>query len=224
MSGLIFVVNIILVWASLFGIIVSGIYLLYLILSKRITVKLLFKTFSICGVFIFIIYLIYYAGLYQSMKIDDETINRLLSVDIEKIDVSDFEEKDYPKIYSYVNNEYQIEDLLSEPYIEISRNKSSSFDFNEYISNDLKFKIFGKVVNGTNSTIVIYPRESDRDFYDMYLFSQYGYWNKVLVINGNNSLEISYLCRQNNEIVLNKILDNLISQSGNEVNTPDGSD
>ncbi|MBQ7296176.1 MAG: hypothetical protein IJW86_08315 [Clostridia bacterium] len=211
MSGIFLILNIIFVWISLLGILISVGLLLYYILSKTITKKMLFRITLICVISAFSLYIIYFAGLYQPMKIDNETINRLLSIDIKQIDVSDFEEKDYPKIYSYVNTEYQIEDLLTKPYIEISKNKVSKYDYKEFFDDDLKFKIFGKVVSGTQSNIIIYPRESDRDFFDMYLLSPYGYWNKILVINENYSLMINYLSRQNDDVSLNKILDNLLN-------------
>ena len=124
--------------------------------------------------------------------------------------LGDFEEKDYPNICSYVKNECQFEGLMSEPYIEICRSKFSKNDVEEYYNKDLKFKMYGKAVSGTKSTLIIYPRESDRDFYDIYLFSKYGYYNKICIVNDKYSLTISYLSRENNDILLNRILDNLL--------------
>ena len=138
-------------------------------------------------------YLIGFAGEYRKLALTDETATQLLNTKITQIESGEY----YLDILKdETNEEYKA-------YI-VKYNGDTSLYDPPYYYNQIE-KFFEHRLTDKDSLVVIFARNSDRDFKQIPIVQKH--MTKVGIVQGEEVLEIVYWDAENTDEVLKKILD-----------------
>ena len=161
--------------------------------DKSLAKKNLKNAVIIIAIASLLFYLIGFAGEYRKLALRDETATQLLNTEITQIEsgkyyldiVKDGTEEEY---HAYIRK-YSGDTSLYDP---------------PYYYNQIE-KLFEHRLTGEDSLVVIFARNSDRDFKQIPIIQKH--MTLVGIVQGEEVLEISYWDAENTDEVLKKILD-----------------
>lgn len=161
------------------------------------------KTVIVIVIALLIFYLIYFAGEFRKLDLNNETAQQLLNFDITQIESGDY----YLEITKEQNNE--VYRVLVRKY----SGDTSKYDSPYYYREIERF--FEHQLADEDSFVIIRARESDRDFKQIPIVQQH--ITQVGIVQGEEVLEISYWDSENSDDILKKSLDYIVDV-GLEIN------
>ena len=190
-------------------IIVPIAYILLGLTLKKLNCRNAIKCIFVILVGFFILYLLFFAGEYTRQNVKIDTVNRLLNLSVENINMELFSVPDSDELYVS-------EDLVGEYHLElksstvrgtvrISRYHESSISYEPYYS---FCRLLAKEYTNNNAYVVIEPRESDRDFFEFPLIRNY--MSSISVLNNGYLIEIIYWELKNDPQTVDMIIDSVI--------------
>ena len=161
------------------------------------------KIAIVIDIALLLFYLIYFAGEYRKLDLSNETAQQLLNVDITQIESGDYgleiTKEQSNEVYRVFVRKYSGDTSLYNP---------------PYYYNQME-RLFDHRLNDKDSFVVIFARESDRDFKQIPIVQNH--MTEVGIVQGEDVLEISYWDSENSDEILKKTL-NYISEVGLENN------
>lgn len=148
-------------------------------------------------------------GEYSKLKLDDATVNRLMNLSIESIDMNKFDESDKAGgVVGYYYFRPADTDVSGIVKISKSDNESEDISYMESLrSSSTARKLFAKDYKTDGAYLLIEPRESDRNFSQFPLIKTYQH--SIVLLKDGYLLEISYQDTKNNSDTVNEILENI---------------
>ena len=187
---------------------VPFILLIVNILTKKLNKKYAVKSIIAMLSGFIIVYLLFFAGEYAKLNLKRNTINRLLAYSAENIDtdkfhmIKDGETADKDLIAEY---DFTFKDSKVTGCVYISRYDQT----NEYgfTSEPLRSRLRSREYSDEDSSVLVFARESDRNFYQFPLIKSYR--NSVSIISGDYLITISYWELKNSSDTVDLILDEI---------------
>ena len=169
----------------------------------------IFKEVSVLLVSLLAFYLLFFAGEYSKLNINKDTVDRLLNLSVQKIDMSKFEKasgnaldnSNDDLIGDYV---FELENSSVNGRICISKCEDTSIEHDYYSP---VRKLLTKEYSSDNAYLLVDARESDRNFNQFPLIKSY--ISSVSLIKDGYLIEISYWELKNNSETVDMILDNM---------------
>lgn len=142
----------------------------------------------------FIVYLLHYAGEFRKLNLKAETVEKMLAMDITKIESGDYE---LELTKDKNNSKYNV-------YINKSVGDTSLYDEEPYYYYKIG-KFFDYRFTDEDSLVVVFARSSDRDLEQIPAVQEH--CSKVGIVQGDEVLEIYYWDNGNTDEILKKALD-----------------
>ncbi len=152
---------------------------------------------SLCA--LLCLYFIFCAGEYRKLKVDNDTKERLLSINISDSDLSGYAKNKYD---DYIV--YELDDISNAHGVSVTIGKGDREDI--YINNAIE-KVFDNEFSDADSLVYIAPRVSDRDLGQLPVVQ--GYFAEITLIQNSGMMVISYWSDQNDCQILNEVLDRI---------------
>ena len=179
--------------------------------TREIKKNGIFKELSAILVSLMAFYLLFFVGEYSKLNLKKDTVDRLLNLSVQRIDMSKFEKNggnatdssNDGLIGDYV---FELENTSVNGRICISKCEDKSIEYDYY--SPVK-KLLTKEYSSDNAYLLVDARESDRNFNQFPLIKSY--INNVSLIKDGYLIEISYWEYKNNSATVDMILDNIIA-------------
>ena len=188
---------------------VPFILLIVNILTKKLNKKYAVKSIIAMFVGVIMIYSLFFAGEYTRLNLKQDTIDRLLEYSAENIDMD--------KFHTVKDGETADKDLIAEYAFEIKDSKvTGGVDIRHYDqvtgnysfdSEPLRSRLLSREYSDDDSSVLVFARESDRNFYQFPLIKSYR--NSVSIISGDRLITISYWELKNSSDTVDLILDEI---------------
>lgn len=210
MEGYIYFFRILEVVLAIILILISSVSIIIGFVLKKSNHQNIIKSTVIMSVGFLILYLLFFAGEYSIQNIKKNTIDRLMNLSIESINMEVF------SLPESNESTYISEDLIGEYNFELKNSQvRGSVRISHYYDDTKNYepyysfcKFMAKEYTDNDSYVLIEPRESDRDFFKFPLISSY--MSSILVVNNNYLIEITYLELKNDPQTVEMILDSII--------------
>lgn len=188
---------------------VPFILLIVNILTKKLNKKYAVKSIIAMFAGFIMIYSLFFAGEYTRLNLKQDTINRLLEYSAESIDMD--------KFHTVKDGETADKDLIAEYDFEFKDSKvTGGVDIRHYDqvtgnysfdSEPLRSRLRSREYSDEDSSVLVFARESDRNFYQFPLIKSYR--NSVSIISGDRLITISYWELKNSSDTVDLILDEI---------------
>lgn len=198
--------ELILAWLLL---LISIILIIVKVITKEINRHFVYKEILMLFTGVLIFYILFFAGEYSKLNLNQSTIDRILNLSIQSMDMSNFEKIDVD-VFENSNDDligdYAFEFKNSKVHgkISIHRCEDKSIYYGYY--SPIR-KLLTREYTSDQSYLLVDARESDRNFYQFPLIKSY--INNVSLIKDGYLLEISYRELKNDSSTIDKILDSV---------------
>lgn len=188
---------------------ISIISIIAKVITKKISKHCVYKEILMLLTGLLIFYVLFFAGEYSKLNLNQSTIDRILNLSIQSLDMSNFEKTD-ADIFENSNDDligdyvFEFKDSKVHGKISIHRCEDKSIYYGYY--SPIR-KLLTREYTSDKSYLLVDARESDRNFYQFPLIKSY--INTVSLIKDGYLFEITYWELKNDASTIDTILDSI---------------